>query len=126
MEASIEKNIEFLKKNMKPLIVMESTMESLPRKVLDESHEALSGNIEDQEQLNINTNVEFKDIIRLVLDDMKNIRLKSGKNPATILPIEDENILQHLEDIKSLLNAFPSLPASPLDAVKQGIRKQKA
>ena len=119
VDMCIDLCVKLLKEGTKPSFTIEHTMESLLRDLLAENGSDLD---DDAQALLRKPDLEFKDVLHILVDRMLKIKYKKGKEAAVEVEIDDKQIVNEAERIRKALDRFPRLPLSPMDAIMDGIK----
>lgn len=138
IDKAIDSALESLQSGEKPVLVVESTMESLIRDAaLDEDMgdadlvdgEIVEGSTSPVEERDIKA-VTFKDVIAKVFDRCISVRRRMGDTSERIhaldlnVPESQKNELKRLrERAMSIIQRFEGLSASPLDAFRNALAR---
>lgn len=125
----IERAVMSLQSGEKPVIVIESTMESLMREL---SGEGRSDDDDFDETADIEITEEdmkaegtrppdFRAALSVMLDRIMQMSVKRGKEDPEKFPVEDPYCIAEAEDIRKLIESFPDLSLSPIDDIRDRI-----
>ncbi|AOG03013.1 strawberry notch C-terminal domain-containing protein [Bosea sp. RAC05] len=136
VELVVEDAIATLEADGKPVIVVESTMESLMRELAaddgggDELTEADTEFGASASETELDETVagakppDFKDALRLFLDRTLTLRRKVPNQDPEKVPIEDEEMIADAARVRALIDQFPDLSLSPIDDVRAAIERE--
>ena len=125
----VERCVMALQSGEKPVIVIESTMESLMRELAGEGSS-------DEDAYDENTDIEiteedlkaegtrppdFRAALSLMVDRIMHMSVKRGKEDPEKVPFEDEFAVSEANELKSLIDQFPDLSLSPIDDIRDRI-----
>lgn len=130
IDLCIERCKKALLNNEKPVIVVESTMESLIRELINDKEDFINEDEENNDNENNDSinkigmkSPDFKSVLNVMLDRLLNLSVKKpGKDPEKF-KVEDPFILNEADKIRNLINDFPDLYLSPIDEIKDQIEK---
>ena len=126
VDQCVERCVELLRQDIKPVIVIESTMESMMREL---SGEKSYEDVEDAADVPENavpkatdTPPDFPAALSLMLDRIMQMSVKRGKDsePEKV-PVEDPYMVRDAEAIREMLADFPALSLSPIDDIKDRV-----
>ena len=130
---AVKEAVACLKRGEKPFLTLDMTMESAVAAVRSESG---STDSEDDDQIDVTPEKPFsiKDLMRITLDRCMEYKHKGDKHTFT-----DETLAlfeQKLEitghaprayaEVMAMIDALPEMPASPIDAIRDGIEAEGA
>ncbi|MGY8607507.1 strawberry notch-like NTP hydrolase domain-containing protein [Gluconobacter cerinus] len=145
VDAAVREATDALLANEKPIIVLDSTMEAVMRALANggpangEGREG-GGRETQAEEDDLAQKFEsgpddeaarppgFRDIFRTLSEKILTVNVRRG-NPLVLTqerldPEQIPGMPALLEAIEDLIDVFPELPASPLDAIREGIEKR--
>lgn len=122
----VERCIELLMQDIKPVVVIESTMESMMREL---SGEKSYDDVEDAADMpesaipdERDTPPDFPAALNLMLDRIMQMSVKRGKDSdAEKVPVEDPYLVRDAQAIRDMLTNFPQLSLSPIDDIKDRV-----
>ena len=132
VDMCVERAVEALLQGEKPVIVIESTMESLMRELAAEDGPGASGAGEETlseaeaEAVAGTRPPDFRAALGLVLDRIMQMSVRRGKEDPEKVPVEDPFCVAEANAIRSLIEAFPDLSMSPLDDIRDRIEAEGA
>ncbi len=123
IDLCVEQAVAALKRDEKPVIVVQNTMEAILKEIVadPEDPKILRSKITDED--GTERLPEFKDILTLLVDRTLTARVKKGKEDPETVKIEDPEFLTRAEEIKALIKGFPTLPINPMDEIARRIEK---
>lgn len=128
VDSCIERAIMALQSGEKPVIVIESTMESLMRELSgegssdDDFDETADVEITEEDMKAEGTRPpDFRAALSVMLDRIMQMSLKRGKEDPEKFPVEDPYCIAEAEDIQKLIEKFPDLSLSPIDDIRDRI-----
>lgn len=125
----IERCVIALQSGEKPVIVIESTMESLMRELAGESGSE-DGDFDENTDIEITEEdlkaegtrpPDFRAALTLMVDRIMHMSVKRGKEDPEKVPFEDEFAVSEANDLKNLIDQFPDLSLSPIDDIRDRI-----
>ncbi|MNU30486.1 hypothetical protein D3C71_189860 [compost metagenome] len=126
VDQCVERCVELLRQDIKPVIVIESTMEAMMRELAGEK---TYDDVEDAADMPENavpkvtdTPPDFPAALNLMLDRIMQMSVKRGKDsePEKV-PVEDPYFLRDAQAIRDMLANFPPLSLSPIDDIKDRV-----
>ena len=141
VDPCIEQSIAALKAGRKPVIVIESTMESLMRELSadrpspdgeEQDDQAVIEAIESSEEATDGAEgpnaiqgkpPTFRDALRLLVDRTMQVSVRKGKEDPEKVPVDDPVLVAEAESLRLAIEGFPDLPLSPIDDVRSGIEE---
>lgn len=130
VDLCVEEAVDALQKGEKPVIVIESTMESLMRELAEDDgveHE-LDGDEQNPlaETADLEAAVElvgkapdFRDALRLLVDRTMMLMVRrAGADEPERLAVEEPDLVVEADALRALIDGFPDLPLSPIDDVR--------
>lgn len=133
VDLAIDRSIQTLEAGEKPVVVIESTMESLMRELatddgIDEGFgldgEAVVDDVSvgEDEAPSVPRAPDFRDALRLMLDRTMMLMVKSpGMDEADKIPVDDPDLIALADAVRAQIDAFPDLPLSPIDDIRDRI-----
>lgn len=128
VDMCVDRAIETLMAGEKPVIVIESTMESLMRELAGES--SLDG-AEDASEIPDDAlpaegtrPPDFKAALGMVLDRIMQMSVKRGKDDPEKIAVEDPFCMAEADAIRRLIDAFPDLSLSPIDDIRDRVEAE--
>lgn len=117
IDLCVEESVQALLNGEKPVIVLVNTMETLLKEILEDSKK------DEIDQVNLfdNNNPTYRDILKIILERTLDVRVKKGKEDAEVVRINDQDILNNAQKIKTLIDGFPDIPISPIDEIQSRI-----
>ncbi len=128
VDLCIERCIEALKQNKRPVVVIENTMESLMRELSSdkEGDDETSFDLleeEDETEEQSPKPPSFNDALNLMLDRIVNVSVRRGGEKTTE-KFSNARIDKLYEEIKGLIDCFPEISLSPMDDVIEGVERE--
>lgn len=129
VERCVEEASEALSKGVKPVIVIESTMESLMREMSSDDNRPDSDESEVDHSLSEGIELarektsppDFRDALRLFLDRTLQVTVRRhGAEPEKVV-LDDPWLREEAAKIRDLIDAVPDLLLSPIDEVRARI-----
>lgn len=125
----IQRCVDALMRGEKPVVVIESTMESLMRElstdVGSEDSEAKEEDeelVDDPQKSDGTRPPDFRAALHTMLDRIMTISCKISKDlDPERHPVEDPFAIAEAASIRKLIDAFPDLSLSPIDDLRDGI-----
>lgn len=127
----VEECVEFLKQGIKPVVVIEQTMESLMREISSDSplknemdfDEASVGDLEDEAtDSDVSTKPPaFRDALSMMLNRIMEMSYKIPKKDPERIKVEEGFCVAEAREIQSLIDAFPDLSLSPIDDIRDRV-----
>ena len=118
----IEQSVKSLLNDKKPVIVVQNTMEAVLREVMTDEDGTLRGYLTDA---NGNQRpASFKDVLKLLVDRSMTARKRRGREDPENIEIEDPHLLDRAQHLKEMIEFFPMLAISPMDAIIEGIEAE--
>ena len=138
VDLAIERSAKALQEGVKPVVVIESTMESLMRELAEDEgieegfHSDGEAVVEDV-ALNEDAVPEapkppdFRDALRVMLERTMLLMVKSpGKDEADRIPVDDPDLVHAAEQVRAAIDAFPDLSLSPIDDIRERLEAMGA
>lgn len=123
VEFGVERAVAALLDNKKPVFVFQNTMEQIVKELMTDAETGeLRSHLVDPD--GTERVPEFKDVLRLLVDRTMTARMKKGKDDPVTVEIEDEDLQARAEDIRRLLDSFPSLPLNPMDEILRRVEEE--
>lgn len=129
----VERCVEALKNGEKPVVVIESTMESLMRELSSdddapegvEASDADASTDEDAEKVAGTRPPDFRAALGTMLDRIMTISCKISKDlDPERHPVDDPFAVAEAAEIRKLIDAFPDLSLSPIDDLRDRIEAE--
>lgn len=132
VEDTIKDCVEALKSGLKPVVVIESTMESLMRELSkdpdgsqddDAEHEDDS---EENDVENMQTDKPvptYKEALRLLTERLLIVSVRR-KGEKTNKVINEPYLVRQQQNILRMIESFPDLSLSPIDDIRDGIERE--
>ncbi|MTH96198.1 strawberry notch C-terminal domain-containing protein [Roseibium sp. RKSG952] len=119
VDQCVDRCVSSLLNGEKPVVVIESTMESLMRELNSDGDTGPSEESEIDVEAGPPT---FKDALRLLLSRIMQMSVKTtpASDPDRI-PVEDEFIVAKASNIEALIDGFPDLSLSPIDDIRDRV-----
>lgn len=128
VDLTADRCIQALEQGKKPVVVLENTMESLLREVLsnddvldadDDLSAALSTKL--QTGIVLEEGLTFRHVLHRMLDRLTYYKETGAYGEVTKVPVQSEEAARAIANIRGLIDEFPELPASPLDALRERV-----
>lgn len=139
VDQCVDKAVEALRQGMKPVIVIEGTMEALMRELAADDGGAGDYEAADLGQMDLVGLMDpdadedddagprppdFRNALALMLDRVTTLSVKRpGADPEKI-PVDRPDIVNEANEIRELIIGFPDLPLSPIDDVRDRIEAE--
>jgi hypothetical protein len=135
VDMCVEECVQALLRGEKPVVVIESTMESLMRELASDkqgSDDELNGEDGQPELFDENEDGEvdatkrppnFRDALRVMLERMKTLSVKRKDCDPEKVGIEDQDFLRDAAVIEDMIAGFPDLSLSPIDDVRSRVEE---
>lgn len=129
LDMQCESAIADLDNGRKPVVYVHNTMEALLRGVQDEALSALEAGgghavaTRRDGALLIDREITFRDAMRRMVEGMYAIRHVGEDGREVRRTIEDPIVREGVAEILLLIEAFPDMPISPIDAIHQRVRE---
>lgn len=123
VDQCVDRCVKSLLDGEKPVVVIESTMESLMREL---NSDGAMGSETDEEEVDLESGPPtFKDALRLLLSRVMQMSVKTTptSDPDRI-PVEDEFIVSKASEIEDLIDSFPDLSLSPIDDIRDKVEAE--
>lgn len=126
VDQCVERCVDLLKQDIKPVVVIESTMEAMMRELAGEKSYDDAEDAADIPENAIprsnDTPPDFPAALNLMLDRIMQMSVKRGKDTdAEKVPVEDPYLMRDAETIREMLSNFPPLSLSPIDDIKDRV-----
>lgn len=128
----VEECVDYLMRDIKPVIVIEQTMESLMRELSGDN--SSSDDPVFDEVMNASTDEDgvevsdpaqkppaFRDALALMLSRIMEMSYKVPKKDPERIKVEDPVCLAEAKNIQDLIDAFPDLSLSPIDDIRDKV-----
>lgn len=122
--------IEAIKDGKKPVIGLESTMESV---MLSIASSALADEGEEPATIgaagvHLGRKVTFRDLMHRALDKVANVKVIDEKKAinaqqAVYISLHNEATEKMAEEVRALINKLPEIPLSPIDVIRRKIKE---
>ena len=128
----VETCVDALRNDVKPVVVIETTMEALMRQ-LAEAAEAADPDAADADVVEPVSDgddgpaeegeraPDFRDALRLMVDRMSHLIVKRDKADPERVPAEHDDVRSLRGSLLDRIEAFPELPFSPIDEVRNRV-----
>src|SRR5690606_31511837 len=122
VDLCVDRAVEALLKGEKPVIVIESTMESLMRELAAEDGGDAAPPEAGEEPFAEGSDLapaagaqppDFRAALSLVLDRIMQMSVRRGKEDPEKVPVEDAFCVAEANAIRALIESFPDLSMSP-------------
>ncbi len=137
-DMTIDQACQQLIDGIQPTIILNMTMESAAKQILDidaaitsddsdAPPEASEDRSDDEEVIDIdlaNRALTFPDILTLMLDNIASIVVSKQKSRLDLNAVGMEPMLARYERIAEMIGRMPDMPASPIDYIREGIVKR--
>ncbi len=132
VESCVERSVESLSNGQKPVIVIESTMESLMRDLASDRPDRTSDEEVETFEEGGDAPPEgtdaappqpptFRDALRLLVDRTMQMSVRRGREDPVKVPVEAVELVAEAEGIKAMIASFPEVSLSPIDDIRAGI-----
>lgn len=134
VDLAVEECVETLEAGEKPVVVIESTMESLMRELASDEgiEEPLVGGdgeaviddvaLEEGAEPSAPKPPDFRDALRLMLERTMMLMVKTpGADEADKIPVDDPELVAAADQLRQRIDAFPDLPLSPIDDIRDRV-----
>lgn len=131
VDQCVERCVDLLRQNIKPVVVIESTMEAMMRELAGEKsyEDAEDASYIPDSALPSSTDTppDFPAALNLMLDRIMQMSVKRGKDAdAEKVPVEDPYLMKDAEAIREMLAEFPPLSLSPIDDIRDRVEAMAA
>ena len=128
----VEICVESLRGGVKPVVVIETTMEALMRQLAEaaerpdeavgEADGAAADSADDDGPAEEGARApDFRDALRLMVDRMSQLIVKRDKADPERVPAEHDDVRALRESLIARIEEFPDLPFSPIDEVRDRV-----
>lgn len=126
VDLCVDRCVASLLAGEKPVVVIESTMESLMR-ALSADGESPSEEVADDEGAEEGAQPpDFRAALSMMLDRIMQMSVRRGKDDPEKVEVDDPFCVAEAEAISRLVDAFPDLPLSPIDDIRDRIEREGA
>lgn len=130
IDLAVERCVAALEAGKKPVVVTESTMESLLRDLVFENQEDMAP--DDAEMIgtgqalragsvDLPQGLTFRDVLRRMLNRLRYYNETTGYGEVQQVRVSSKEMLSMLANIEALIDEFPDLPCSPLDEIRRRV-----
>lgn len=124
----VDQCLEALAMGEKPVIVIESTMESLMRELASDGDDTGFSEDDDMTEEELAKAKEsrppdFRAALHLMLDRAMQMTVKRAKEDPEKFPVEDPFCIEEADLIRRLIDEFPDLSLSPIDDIRDRIEE---
>lgn len=126
----IDRSVRALLSGEKPVIVIEQTMESLMRELAglstaepDPDADVQAETVAEEEALKGTQAPDFRSALHMMTDRILHMSVRKGKEDPEKVMVTDSYTLAEAENIKKLIDRFPSLSLSPIDDIRDRIEE---
>jgi len=135
----VERSVRSLLDGVKPVVVIESTMESLMRELAGEGQADTEVALDEDGQPVVSTPTaedeaavvegvkppDFRDALRLLVDRTMQLSVKRpGADEPERIPVDDPDLVALADEVRAMIAGFPDLPLSPIDDVRERIEAE--
>lgn len=122
VDQCVDRCVKSLLAGEKPVVVIESTMESLMRELNSDGSSADG----DEGEVDVEAGPPtFKDALRLLLSRIMQMSVKtSPTSDPDRIPVEDEFIVSKAKEIENFIDDFPELSLSPIDDIRDRVEAE--
>lgn len=128
----VETCVEALRNDVKPVVVIETTMEALMRQLAEAAEKADPDEPEAEPAEDVADGddgpaeegarpPEFRDALRLMVDRMSQLIVKRDKADPERVPAEHDDVHALRASLLERIESFPQLPFSPIDEVRNRV-----
>lgn len=128
----VETCVEALRNDVKPVVVIETTMEALMRQLAEAAEKADPDVAEAEPAEDVADGddgpaeegerpPEFRDALRLMVDRMSQLIVKRDKADPERVPAEHDDVEALRASLLDRIETFPQLPFSPIDEVRNRV-----
>lgn len=126
----VETCVEALRNDVKPVVVIETTMEALMRQLAEAAEAADPDASEAEEPVTDGDDgpaeegeraPDFRDALRLMVDRMSHLIVKRDKADPERVPAEHDDVQALRTSLLDRIEGFPELPFSPIDEVRNRV-----
>jgi predicted RNA methylase len=118
VDLAVEEAVQALRRGEKPIIVVENTMEALLKDVMAE--QGLAGDL----GATIEVDLQYRDLLSRTLGRLAVITEANGYGEVVHRRLTGERWDEANDSISRLISAFPDLPISPLDSIRERIEAE--
>lgn len=121
---AIERGVEALLEDKKPVFVFQATMEQVLRDLMtdEEDGKTLRSHLMDADG---NPRLpQFKDLLRLLVDRTMTAQVRVGREDPVRTEIEDPDLMERADALRAMIAEFPEMPINPMDEVMRGIEER--
>lgn len=121
VDQCVERCVEALRTGEKPVVVIESTMESLMRELLGEDLPDPDPLAAEEDGGQGPRPPTFKEALAVMLERIMCLSHKApGEDPERV-PVDRPDLLEEAGRIQAMIEEFPDLPLSPIDDVRERV-----
>lgn len=124
----VDRCVRALLAGQKPVVVIEQTMESLMRELAGSSSKEAEPDAElspeEEAQalaLQGSQAPDFRAALLMMMDRILHMTVRKGKEDPEKVLVEDPYILAEAENIKAMIDRFPTLSLSPIDDIRDRV-----
>ena len=126
----VETCVEALRNDVKPVVVIETTMEALMRQLAEAAEAADPDASEAEEPVADGDDgpaeegeraPDFRDALRLMVDRMSHLIVKRDKADPERVPADHDDVQALRTSLLDRIEGFPELPFSPIDEVRKSL-----
>lgn len=125
VDLCVEQSLQVLNRGDKPVIVIDITMESILRELQDAmdgavwaGHELFGSLISIE---NGKAAPSFGDALSVMLRRIMTVKVRRRGDDPEEVAVLDEDLMREAAEIMALISAFPKLPLSPMDSVREAL-----
>jgi len=121
----VDRSVDALLRGEKPVVVVESTMESLMRELSGEGRgDDPDGEEDDAGAVEGALPPDFRAALNMMLDRIMQMSVRRGKDDPEKIEVDDPFCVAEADDIRRLIDAFPDLSLSPIDDIRDRIEEK--
>lgn len=128
----VEECVDYLMRDIKPVIVIEQTMESLMRELSDDMPSGDDNSLSDVAPVateedgveNTDPSVKppaFRDALSLMLSRIMEMSYKVPKKDPERIKVDDPTCIAEAKSLQDMIDAFPDLSLSPIDDIRDKV-----
>jgi len=126
VDLCVDRCVSSLLAGEKPVVVIESTMEALMRSLAEEGEASGEDAADDEGAEEGAQPPDFRAALSMMLDRIMQMSVRRGKDDPEKVPVDDPFCVAEAEAIKRIIEAFPDLPLSPIDDIRDRIEAEGA
>lgn len=131
VDLAVDRSLEALRSGKKPVVVLENTMESLLRDVLDDSF--VEDSMDDREPstrgsssealggVGLGEGLTFRDVLHRTLDKLSSYAERDRYGEVRMVEVRSEEALATIAALRRSIESMPSLAIAPIDQIRSRI-----